>query len=85
MEALLAILLAVLAVVTVNLVTLVVSVSFFLMVLRQRLGWAWWPGQVLIYAPVLLALTGALGGSMGILGPPGQVIILTALSVVVYS
>jgi cellulose synthase/poly-beta-1,6-N-acetylglucosamine synthase-like glycosyltransferase len=85
MGALLALLLAFLAVVTLNLVVLAVSLSVFIMLLLHRLGWDWLPGRVLVHVPALLFLLGALSDLAGIPGPPGQVLVLAALSVLVYS
>ena len=84
-EALLALLLAYVAVTTLNWVVLAVSLSVLIMLLRHRLGWDWLPGRVLVYVPVLLVLLGVFSGLAGIPGPPGQVLILAALSVLVHA
>jgi len=84
-EALLALLLAYVAVTTLNWVVLGVALSVFIMLLRHRLGWDWLPGRVLVYVPVLLVLLGIFSGLAAIPGLPGQVLILAALSVLIYS
>jgi len=81
MEALLAVFLAVVAVATVNLVLLAVSLSVFVTLLVDRLGWDRLAGRILIHFPALVALLGALSGLVGIPGAPGQVLILAALPV----
>lgn len=84
-ETLLAFLLAYVAVATVNWVMLAVSLSLVIMLLRHRLGWEWLPGRVLMHVPALLVLLGAISGLAGIPGLPGQLLLLAALSVLVYS
>lgn len=84
-EALLALLLTYVAVITLNWVVLAMSLSVFIMLLRHRLGWDWLPGRVLVHVPILLLLLGTFGGLVGIPGLPGQVLVLAALSVLIYS